>query len=90
MKKYILGLILISLISCDTYDHVLNRMKSPVIVVAKSNPVENIKRGYNNSITLIDGDGCFQTFNTDSPIGRALYDTYNVNDTVKKVNSKLF
>lgn len=81
--------------SCNrerTDDERFNELKTPIIVVAKSDPKigsKEVDRYYLTmleikcTITLKDGNGKFTTFDGAKGIGASLYSTYNVKDTIK-------
>lgn len=62
----------------------LDAMKCPVIVMAKSNAVQDSINEEPHSIVLIDGNGNSKEFSSKFLFGSAIYDTYKVGDTVKK------
>lgn len=81
MKSIVLVLVLgIVLTSCEiTYNaNQLNNLKKPLVVTAKSK-----NRGENECLIVLDGDNVHQVLPCNGYVNKALYDTYNVGDTIK-------
>jgi len=81
MKSIVLVLVIgIVLTSCQiTYNaDQLNGLKKPVIVTAKTKD-----RGENECLVVVDGDNVHHVLVTNGYVNKALYDTYNVRDTIK-------
>lgn len=79
--KYIALLILITFtMSCTvTYNcDQLNNLKKPVIVIAKTKD-----RKEDDCLIVIDGDNVHHILSISQRVNKALYDTYNVRDTIK-------
>ena len=81
MKSIVLVLVIgIVLTSCEiTYNaDQLNNLKKPLVVTAKSK-----NRGENECLVVCDGDNVHHVLPTNGYVNKALYDTYNVGDTIK-------
>lgn len=81
MKSIVLILLIgIVLTSCEiTYNaDQLNELKKPIVVTAKTKA-----RGENECLIVLDGCNVHHILPTNGYVNKALYDTYNVGDTIK-------
>lgn len=83
MKSFIILLLTaMALGSCEdrrTHTDKINDLKSPVVLKAKSVSLFD----HAKIVILIDSDKKLFTLNTGSDIAEALYNTYNVGDTIR-------